>query len=99
MATLLNLTFALMPEEICKYTPNILISLGPAQETICCRPNDHLEWDDNICRTLPLIYPPVRLSRMICAALTFKNPTPLSGSAVSGRSSVLQRRNKTGRGN
>lgn len=48
MANLLNFIFVFVPVEICKCMLNILISVGLAQWTICCHPNDHLEWDDNI---------------------------------------------------
>lgn len=49
MVNLLNFIFVFVPRKICKCMLNILISVGLAQWTICCHPNDHLEWDDNIC--------------------------------------------------
>lgn len=56
MATLLNFIFVFVPGEICKSMLNILISVGLAQWTICCHPNDHLERDDNIRLHFLLIY-------------------------------------------
>lgn len=82
MANLLHFIFVFVPGEISKCILNILISVGLAPRIICYRSNDHLECDDNIRSSFPLIYQ-INFSCMRCAGRVHKDSDTVSRCAPS----------------